>query len=95
MWHVLQGDGMHGEQPRMLLHTQVPLIRTRLKQRPSKQKPTAAATINELPGVQAWIDTGAHQQLLWLISAAHHVECLFWAWKLNTRVSVHIDVKHI
>ena len=61
---------MHAEQPGLLLHTQVPFIRTRLKQRPSKQKPAAAATLAELPGVQAWIKTGAPQQLLWLISAA-------------------------
>ena len=93
MWCVLQGDGMHGEQPRMLLHTQLPLIRTRLKQRPSKQKPAAAATINELPGVQAWIDTGAPQQHLWLISAAHREEFLSWAWISYARVSVCIDVK--
>ena len=86
---------MHGKQPRMLLHTQLPLIRTRLKQRPSKQKPAAAATIAELPGVQAWIDSGAPQQLLWLISAAHRVECLSWAWKSYATVSVCIDVMYI
>ena len=86
---------MHVEQPRVLLHTQLPLIRTRLIQRPSKQKPAAAATITELPGVEAWIDTGAPQQLLWLISAAHCVEFLPWALESCARVSVYIAVNQI
>ena len=49
-----------------LLHTELPSIRTKLKQRPGKRKATAVAaaaaaptTVAELPWMQEWIATGA------------------------------------
>ena len=59
----MQGDST--QQTGALLHTKLPTIRTKLKQRPGKRKAAAAVsakaapTIAELPWMQEWIATGA------------------------------------
>ena len=62
----MQGDS--AQHTGALLHTKLPTIRTRQKQRPGKRKSAAAVTagaatapptIADLPWMQEWIATGA------------------------------------
>ena len=55
----MQGDQRSSQQGMALMHTNLPSIRTRLKQRPGKRKPAAATSVAQLPWMQEWIATGA------------------------------------
>ena len=55
----MQGDERSSQQGGALMHTKLPSIRTRLKQRPGKRKPAAATSLVQLPWMQEWIATGA------------------------------------
>lgn len=55
----MQGDQRSSQQCGALMHTNLPSIRTRLKQRPGKRKPAAATSVAQLPWMQEWIATGA------------------------------------
>lgn len=55
----MQGDERSSQQSGALMHTKLPSIRTRLKQRPGKRRPPAATSLAQLPWMQEWIATGA------------------------------------
>ncbi len=56
---AVQEDSMGNQQTEALLHTSLPSIRTKLKQRPGKRKSALTPpSIAQLPWMQEWIATG-------------------------------------
>ena len=65
VWIIaVQGESMGNQQTEALLHTSLPSIRTKLKQRPGKRKSALTPpSIAQLPWMQEWIATGVPDAL--------------------------------